>query len=446
MRHTLQRLWHTFPWLLAGLWFLLSTLFLVDLIASGQLPVDFGSYLRAVEAIQRGESPYFTIEQSRAIWQSYHQIEHEFLNGTVSNPAEMLDDNFGPYVYPPTLALLIAQLHIHAFIFVLLLLGAVYGFGWFWVRSTTTNGWWVLLIVGSWDVLSSFLGANVEIGLLGLTLAAAWLLWQQRGLWAAPLIALVVLIKPFYALFFVSLGLLALLSHPSGRFSIFRTLSIAALGVLLLIGIEVYRWGPELQIETLHYLRNIVDYQWFGLPLAEQTPMSIWNRTALQGLLNAGISVEFAQLGALALWGLFLAITIWRAWRIQLTFHVVFALAFMLFYWGRPVGWGLIYLEVVIATVLWPVLVGWQRGALLAGLLALMASHWLALIWSVQGGWLRLLTLQSADFPWETWLVVPLCWGLLVLLLPKLSHQAYTQTSVETLNTNTSVERTQAVS
>jgi hypothetical protein len=33
---------------------------------------------------------------------------------------------------------------------------------------------------------------------------------------------------------------------------------------------------------------------------------------------------------------------------------------------------------------------------LLAGVLALMVSHWLALVLTIQGVWLRLVTLQSA--------------------------------------------------
>jgi hypothetical protein len=89
---------------------------------------------------------------------------------------------------------------------------AVVGFGLLWLRVTRASGW-LGLIVGSWDVLASATGGNVELILLGLTLLAAWWLWSGHTAPAALPIAVVMLITPFYLLFFVAFGVL-LLSTP----------------------------------------------------------------------------------------------------------------------------------------------------------------------------------------------------------------------------------------
>jgi hypothetical protein len=43
-----------------------------------------------------------------------------------------------------------------------------------------------------------------------------------------------------------------------------------------------------------------------------------------------------------------------------------------------------------------------------------MVSHWLALVLTARHVSLQLFTLQSAEIPWETWLLVPVCWFLLL--------------------------------
>ena len=101
-----------------------------------------------------------------------------------------------------------------------------------------------------------------------------------------------------------------------------------------------------------------------------------------------------------------------------LGFPLAFALALVLFYWGRPVGWVLAYLEVVLLVALWPALGRWQRPALLGAALALMASRWWALALTLQGQGLLLLTLQPAHPAWETWLVLPASWLLLLWAVP----------------------------
>jgi hypothetical protein len=412
------------PWVLFILWFLIPTGLLFGVIFGlEQSPVDFLSYQLAAEAINNAANPYLSQQGAQEIWLTYHQLEVDVLAGRTPENADTVLS--GPYVYPPTLALWLARLNIGAAIFVMLLLFSVYGFGWLWLRSASANAWWLLLIMFSWDVLASYLGGNVELLLLFLTLAAAWLIWRQHGVWAALLIAIVVLIKPFYALFFAAFGLLMLVNSSTNRAKTLRLLLITAGVTIILIGLEIVGWGSTLRVQAGNYLSEALDYQWLVLPLDQQTPMSIWNRTALQGLVNAGMSANMAQYASLGIWLVLLLTTVWTLRNRALNFSIIFALAFVLLYWGRPVGWGLIYLDIVVLVTLWPAFqTKWQRGVLLGIAVALAASHWLALILTLGGQWVRTFTLQSADIPWETWLVLPLCWLLLVLALPRLTEVA----------------------
>jgi hypothetical protein len=166
--------------------------------------------------------------------------------------------------------------------------------------------------------------------------------------------------------------------------------------------------------EALEFMRNGINHHWFVLPVAEQTPMSVWNRTAMQGLVNAGVSPSIALLASVTLWCAFAGVTMSRVSSQSLEFSRAFALAFVLLYWGRPVGWTLNYLEIVVLTALWPAASLKLRRGLMVGAVAVMASHWLALILAARGVTLQLFTLQSAEIPWETWLLVPVCWILLL--------------------------------
>jgi hypothetical protein len=69
----------------------------------------------------------------------------------------------------------------------------------------------LLLIIGSFDILASLNGGNVELLLLFAALLASWLLWRHHNVLAAPLISFVLLVKPFYLLLFIAKGLLQLL-------------------------------------------------------------------------------------------------------------------------------------------------------------------------------------------------------------------------------------------
>lgn len=404
------------PWFIFSVWFLGITLLLSGLIRAGTLPVDYASYAKAATTLAEGRNPYQTPDASRQIWLTYHAQETRLLqrDPAIKNTALIP----GPYLYPPTLASLLHDLQLNPIGFVFILLLTIYGFGALWLHCTGQSAWWLLWMVGSWDVIASFTGGNVELSLLFAILLASWFMWRQQALWAAPLLAFVVLVKPFYAFFFLTFGLLLLVQPMPKPKHAFRTLTMASIGALLLLSLEVIRWSRTLRAETLAYLRNAFAYQWFILPVDQQTPMSIWNRTPLQGLINAGVAPDLAKWVALGLWLLFLLITVWYGRGRRMAFPQAFALAFVLLYWGRPVGWGLIYLEIVVLLASWPRLGIQQRRLLFAGMLALALSHWVALALTLQGHWLRLFTLQSADFPWESWLVVPLCWVILLALLP----------------------------
>lgn len=419
MRRNLS--WSLLPWILFVPWLLVWVPVFESLTAQGQAPIDFLAYRRAADALDRGESPYLDPEESQRIWRMFHQLEIDVqeaarrgegtarLREILSRPQQP-----GPYLYPPTLALLVARLQIGATAFGVVLLAGIFGFGWLWLRSAGAGGAWLMLLMLSWDVLASLSGGNVELLLLFGALAAARLLWDGRWLAAAPIIALVVLVKPFYALFFVAFGAILLASDPESRLPRLRSLAFAASAALVLVALEVARWGERLRLEALDYLTHALEYQWFVLPLAEQTPMSSWNRAPMQGLMSAGLPAASAQALAVGLWLVLTALTVWRAWGIRPPFSAVFALAFVLLYLGRPVGWGLIYLELVVLVAAWPYASRWQRFGLIGAATGLMISHWWALVLTIRGEGVPLFTLQSATWPWETWLVLPACWLLLL--------------------------------
>lgn len=411
----------TLLWLFFSLWLAAQLPFFFAFTERGMVPIDFLAYQRAAEALENGESRYLSPAQSVAIFRYLHQSEaellaahargegYQFLQGLIARPQQP-----GPYVYPPSLALLIAQLNVHFLVFIGLILLSILGFTALWFKSTQAHSLWLLLVIGSRDVLASLQGGNVELLLLFVTVLAARCLWDQRLLPAAFLITLVLLIKPFYALFFVAFMLLREVSPIVEARVKPRSLAPLMTVILALIAVEIYRWGSVVRAETLNFLLHATDYLWFALPVAEQTPLSMWNRTPLQGLINAGVPVSLAQMAALGLWLLFLGITLWWARKTPLTFPLTFALALTLLYWGRPAGYGFNYLEVVVAVVVWPTLQRWQKPVFLAEVAAVMASRWWALAQTLRGEGMALLTLQSATFPWETWLVLPLSWLLLL--------------------------------
>jgi hypothetical protein len=406
-------------WSLFVLWLAVEALVALRFADRGVNPVDFLSYARAAAALERGESPYLAPSESRAIWHSYHAIEGELLSAHRRGEAEAaLREVFsrpptpGPYQYPPTLALLIAQLGFSGLFFVMLTIFAVGGFAWLWMRSTGAHPAWLLLLPWSRDVSASIQGGNVEIVLLLIALLVARLIWDGRLLAAAPLVAFALLIKPFYLILFVPLLLLRYFSRTTTPGISLRPFLLAASIVLILLALEALRWGASLRAQTLDFFLNAGDSLWFALPIAEQTPMSAWNRTPLQVLVNAGASLGLSQAAAAGLWIALLAITLRQSYRTTVTFPLAFALALALLYMGRPVGWGFIYLEWVALIAVWPHLTRWPKMLLLTAVLAVMATRWLAMYLTLRGAGLPLLTLQSANIPWETLVVLPLAWLL----------------------------------
>jgi len=67
------------------------------------------------------------------------------------------------------------------------------------------------------------------------------------------------------------------------------------------------------------------------------------------------------------------------AWLVRghrLSFAPAFALAFALLYLGRPVGWTLVYLDLVVCVAAWPTLPRAGRALLLVAVLVLRAAAW----------------------------------------------------------------------
>ena len=73
----------------------------------------------------------------------------------------------------------------------------------------------------------------------------------------------------------------------------------------------------------------------------------------------------------------------------------------------------------MLVAAAWPILQGWRRVALLGAALGLMASPWWALVLTMRGQGMPLFTLQSAQLPWETCLVLPGSWLLLLAMMSR---------------------------
>jgi hypothetical protein len=440
MMGRLARWFAIIPWLLLVVWFLLPTMSIINQMQQGEpLPPDLATYLRAADRLRRGEPLYGTPEAARGIWLSMHALERA--NYLADANASVAANIPGPYVYPPSLAVWLYWLGLQPAICLALIVLALLSTSTFWLYVVRTqpalpgitiprSSWWLLLVIGSSTLLVGVTtSGNVEPLLIFVTLVAAWTLWRGQPLVSGPLIAFVGLIKPFYGLFFLAFGLLLFANPSLSRRTTWGTVSAAALLALLVVAVTVITWGRVLWQPTLDYLRNALDYHWFVLPVDQQTPLSIWNRTPLQGLVNWGMEPHQAQRVALGIWTVSLLGTLWLCWGRSLSFPLMFALALVLCYWGRPIGWGFTFLEIVVVLAAWPSLHPWQRTVLLIATLALMASHWAALVLTLQGTWLRLVTLQSAEWPWETWLVLPLAWLVLITAARwKVEHIAQTPT------------------
>lgn len=389
--------------------------------ASNTSSIDYLAYANAAEAMKAGKSPFPSIEKARATWTYVHQIEIDIWTARITGKWDSILNRLatepprpGSYIYPPTLAQILISTGLTERGFTLLLIAAIAGFAWLWLRESGAHPLSLLWLMTTFELHTALRSGNVELLLLFMALLSTVLLWYQKTLWVAPLLALMLLIKPFYAILFVAFVLI------QGRWPQ-RWLATVAL-TLALVSFEVLRWDPALRSETFSYMSHLMDYLWMALPPEQQTPLSMWNRTPLQALISVGVPMRTAQAMALGLWAALLGLTLWLIKGKRPDFKHSFALALILLYWGRPVGWGLVYLELIVATTIWPNLRPWQRVILCLGLLALMASRWWALILTVQGYGMPLMTLQRPEFAWETWLLIPFCW-LLVMVSAKRSEK-----------------------
>ncbi len=84
-----------------------------------------------------------------------------------------------------------------------------------WLKATGLPGVSLLLIVLSWDIWAAVSGGNVELPLVAAIAIAARLLWSSRPLLATPFIAVTLVVKPFYALFFAAFVMILFVARAS---------------------------------------------------------------------------------------------------------------------------------------------------------------------------------------------------------------------------------------
>ncbi|MEM7583173.1 MAG: glycosyltransferase 87 family protein [Acidobacteriota bacterium] len=397
------------------LWGLVTIALILGIVQDNQIPVDASTYFEALEDFAGGLAPYDSVTANQAIWRGYHTLEAQVLADV---PRDEIRTDLavpGPFIYPPTLLQIMDLLKITPAAFMLWLLASLILFAWLWLKVTHLPASWLLLVVLSWDFLASFLGGNVEIILLSLALLGAYLLHGRRPIWSAPLIAFVVIVKPFYALFFVAFGVFLLANSGGKRKENLRSLLMSAAVTAAFLVSSVLLWPEWLRPLVFGYLREGLAHTWYVLPLAEQTPMSLWNRTFMQGVVNLGVAASTAQVLSLVAWSLATAVTAIQIARRELPFPVLFALGFLLLYWFRPVGWGLIFLDIVVLSAVWSLFSAAEKKWLLGGAVLLASSHWVAIVLTASQYWARFFTVQSATFPFETWLVFPICWAILLV-------------------------------
>lgn len=384
--------------------------------------VDFLTYELAAERLQASGTPYEPLAAVRQRWVAMHQR-------AVAVEAAAADDRGaavlqaqaaagalpGPYLYPPTLARLLAQVPVSSSAFVLACLLAYGGCVGLWLWATRAPSWWLWVLIGAVETTVGIQAGNAEVLLLAASLTAGWLWWFRHPLLAAPFISGVVLIKPFYALFFGVVASVWLLRPHGQRRTDGRQLLGAAGASLLLCGWEIALWGRPLQRAAWQALRESFAQTHLVLPRAEQTPMSTWNRTLPQALVTAGLPPAVAQLLSLGVGLALLALALRVLWRqrSQATFAMAIACALVLTYLVRPLGWSFLLLDLVVGVVIWPGLGPRGRTLVLAGVIGLTLSHWVAFAMTVMGRSMAMLTLQSATVPWETALLF-VAWGLLI--------------------------------
>ncbi len=394
-------------------WVVLALALKAITLDAGTFPVDYRTYAAAAERAEAEGSPYVGADAARARWLEIHRATTAIFR--LDPGGELPDGSIsGPYLYPPTLALVLGPGRTAALVFVLVQAAVAAATCLAWLRLSGAGlGWWLVPAALSVDILAVFAGGNVEVLLIGGSLLASWLLWTGRGPWAAPVVAAVLLVKPQYGLLFVAFACLAMAA--GGRR--WRPFLVAGAGAAALIALEFLRWPAAARADFLAYAASPSSLQYFALPPDQQWPMSLWNRASLQLFLGAGLPYGAAQALSLGIFAVLLAVSCRRLRRARAGFAPVFAplfaLAYVLFLLTRPITWALPFLGLFAVAAVWPGLAPAGRRAVAAMALLLGATHWAAYMLFLGGAAPGLLTLQSEALPWETLLVLPATWALL---------------------------------
>lgn len=372
----------------------------------GEVPVDYRSYMEATERLAATGSPYPGAAAVQETWQAMHRSAVALF---APGPAAAVTPDVvaGPYLYPPGLAVFLHHTGLSALTYLVALTGVTIALCLAWqYLSETRSLLWLAPMAVSIDLIAVFLGGNIEIFLIAMSMLGCWLLWRQHGLLAAVPLATVVVVKPQFVLLFVAFALIGgLAARSDGRFR--RTVVIAACASAGLILLETIRWPDAARADFLSYFADPRAFQYFALPLDSQWPMRLWNRAPLQLFLNAGLSFEAAQALSLAVYALLLMVAAGLLRDRPLQFSEVFALAYALLLIGRPITWSMPLLAVFVLTAVWPVCNRRERIALAAIAAVVGVTHWVAFVLFPLGIWPGLLTLQSPALPWETIVVLP---------------------------------------
>ncbi|WP_157966403.1 hypothetical protein [Oceanibium sediminis] len=400
--------------LFSAWWILLTLALRAITLDAGELPVDYRTYALAAERLGQSGSPYPAAETVRGTWQAMHESALAVFRPDAAGP-DAAGVVSGPYLYPPGLALVLQQTGLTGGQFLVLLAGATIGLclGW-WRLSGLRSAVWLLPACVSIDLIAVFMGGNVEILLIALSLLACRLLWARHPLAAAPVVAAVLLVKPQFALLFAAFACLGLCATP-GRRDFLRASVICAGAALVLIALDILRWPPAARADFLAYASAPAEFLYFALDDASQWPMRTWNRAPLQVFLNLGLPFGAAQAASIALYGLLLGISGLVLRGRALTFASAFALAYALLIVGRPITWALPMLSVFTLAAVWPALTRRGRVALVLVAAGVGLSHWVAFGLFVAGIWPGLLTLQTPALPWETLVILPGAWALVLL-------------------------------
>lgn len=381
---------------------------------TGELPVDYRTYERAAELLRATGSPYPDPSSAQETWRSMHQSALAVFrpNEAAIGNAQVVS---GPYLYPPSLALALVQSGISAAQYLTILTAATIALCIGWLRlSADRSLFWLLPMAGSIDLIAIFLGGNIEILLIALSLVACAMIWRDRVVWASPLIAAVILVKPQFILLFLAFGCFWAFTRASMRSVIPRGLTMVALVTVLII-LEVQRWPEAARADFFDYAVDPAAMQYFGLSSEVQWPMDIWNRAPLQVFLNLGLTFEVAQAMSISICLLLLAASVLLLRHVKVSFSTAFALAYILLLIGRPITWSMPMLAIFTLTAAWPALSRSRQLTLAATAIAIGASHWIAFVSFAAGIWPGLLSVQTPSFPWETLAVLPGAWAVVVL-------------------------------